>query len=147
MLPPAVTNGEEQPVLSARLRQAGALVAAALLAAVLAPAAAVAAPVAPTIHFPHLALLPGGFAFESIYLTRDDTFVLHDVTVTLDATRAAGVATVRPYSDPGPCTATGAVSTCTFDTLAQEAYIAYIAMFEVRAVDGAVVGDEGTVTP
>lgn len=136
-----------------RLRRTGAWLGAcaalALSASALTPAAAGAAPAAPELAFDSTALVVGGPAkLQPLYLwNHSQAFTLHDVRVTIDTAKLAGVATTRfPFDLPDGCTTAGALTTCAFETLNGKDGLAGLTTISFAAATGARVGDEGTAT-
>jgi hypothetical protein len=141
---------------SLRLRRLGAGLAAcavALLTAVaLPPATAHAARVVPKIEFDHLAVQPGSVGKAMfLSLSAPGSFALHGVTVTVDTSKLAGVATPELASIYKPaCDQAATLITCHYDAVQGEEISPFhhykILMFmDVRPLQTAKVDDEGSV--
>ncbi|TDC29635.1 hypothetical protein E1211_25665 [Micromonospora sp. 15K316] len=114
-----------------------------------APVSAVALPKGTQLRLDHTALVPGSFGkTQSVYLYNYDTdFALHDVAVTIDTAKLAGVATAElTFDGPGPCEQSASTITCSFDTLSSEDLYAGITTLTFRPEAKAGVGDEGEVS-
>ncbi|WP_328459520.1 hypothetical protein OHA21_27320 [Actinoplanes sp. NBC_00393] len=136
--------------MSVRLRRPGVWLGAVagMLAAIAVPAVAVAAPQL-TVQFPNVTLLPGGAA-ETQWnrVENNDTgveFTLHDVKITIDATKVAGVATPKLLT-PAGCTTAGAVYTCIHETLPTPEDYSALRLPQISYTPVGAVGAEGTVT-
>ncbi|MEV6632878.1 hypothetical protein AB0M54_19235 [Actinoplanes sp. NPDC051470] len=130
-----------------RLRRLAAGVVGALLAAALAPAAAPAAS-GLQIDFDDLILVAPTSQTRWIGVSGDQPGALHDVTITVDSSEAAGVAVIRPLFDWNtPCKATSkTLLTCTYESLARAGSGWLAEDLWIRPVEGAKLGAAGSVT-
>ncbi|MGK5739351.1 hypothetical protein [Micromonospora sp. URMC 103] len=126
----------------------GACAVGLLGAGAVAPVSAVALPKGTQLTFDHTALVPGSFGkTQSVYLYNyDSDFTLHDVAVTIDTSKLAGVATAKKTFDFDPCEQAGSIITCAFDNLTSESQFASITYLTLRPEAAAKVGDEGEVS-
>ena len=134
-------------MLPTRVRRLAAGVLGALLAAALAPAAATAA-AGLRIDFDDIVLTSPSTKTQFIWINGDQQDALHDVTITVDWTKAADVATVRPLFDWNtPCKATTAtLLTCEYDSLERTSTGWLAEDLWIRPVEDAGLGDAGSVT-
>ena len=91
----------------------GAVTLSLIAAGAVAPVSAQALPKGTQLNFDHVALLPTTYQKdESIYLYNyDEDFALHNVRVTIDTAKLAGVATAKLTFDFNPCTTAGTSAT------------------------------------
>jgi LPXTG-motif cell wall-anchored protein len=135
---------------SIRARRLPAIVAALASTAFLMPVAAHAAPVDQIQLEASDVLVPTGSTSTgvSVRLTNsgDADVALTNVTVVIDASGLAGVATVAAaYPDSGGnCDTAGTKTTCTYATLNVSIISAYPAFLDLEAATGAAAGSSGT---